>query len=159
MTRQRHGAPAAVLLAGLAAVLWFFAPAQLGGAASYTATVGTSMEPLFHKGDLAITKPASTYRVGDVVLYESPVFNRPVLHRILVIQHGHYFFKGDNNGFVDPGYVTRDRLPGNPTGDCLPETPGSRPGAGIDPAAVGADVAARGVRQPVQRDGGPDASS
>src|SRR3954470_7407575 len=112
MTTQRRRAPAAFLLAGLAAVLWFFAPAQLGGAASYTATVGTSMEPLFHKGDLAITKPASTYRVGDVVLYESPVFNRPVLHRILVIQQGHYFFKGDNNDFVDPGYVTRDRLRG-----------------------------------------------
>jgi signal peptidase I len=112
MTTQRRRAPAAFLLAGLAAVLWFFAPAQLGGAASYTATVGTSMEPLFHKGDLAITKPAASYRVGDVVLYESPVFNRPVLHRILVIQHGHYFFKGDNNDFVDPGYVTRDRLRG-----------------------------------------------
>src|SRR4051812_404099 len=112
MTTQRRRAPAAFLLAGLAAVLWFFAPAQLGGAASYTATVGTSMEPLFHKGDLAITKPAPSYRVGDVVLYESPVFNRPVLHRILVIQHGHYFFKGDNNDFVDPGYVTRDRLRG-----------------------------------------------
>jgi signal peptidase I len=112
MTTQRRRAPAAFLLAGLAAVLWFFAPAQLGGAASYTATVGTSMEPLFRNGDLAITKPAASYRVGDVVLYESPVFNRPVLHRILVIQHGHYFFKGDNNDFVDPGYVTRDRLRG-----------------------------------------------
>src|SRR4051812_864770 len=112
MTTQRRRAPAAFLLAGLAAVLWFFAPAQLGGAASYTATVGTSMEPLFHKGDLAITKPAPSYRVGDVVLYESPVFNRPVLHRILVIQDGHYFFKGDNNDFVDPGYVTRDELRG-----------------------------------------------
>ena len=112
MRTQRRRVPAAFVLAGLAALLWFFAPAQLGGAASYTATVGTSMEPLFHKGDLAITKPASSYRVGDVVLYESPVFNRPVLHRILVIQHGHYFFKGDNNDFVDPGYVTRDRLRG-----------------------------------------------
>jgi signal peptidase I len=112
VTTQRRRAPAVFLLAGLAAGLWFFAPAQLGGAASYTATVGTSMEPLFHKGDLAITKPASSYRVGDVVLYDSPVFNRPVLHRILVIQRGHYFFKGDNNDFVDPGYVTRDRLRG-----------------------------------------------
>jgi signal peptidase I len=112
MRTQRRRVPAAFLLAGLAVLVCFFAPAQLGGAASYTATVGTSMEPLFHKGDLAITKPASSYRVGDVVLYESPVFNRPVLHRILVIQRGHYFFKGDNNDFVDPGYVTRERLLG-----------------------------------------------
>jgi signal peptidase I len=112
MTTQRRRVPAAFVLAGLAVALWFFAPAQLGGRASYTATVGTSMEPLFHKGDLAITKPSSSYRVGDVVLYESPVFDRPVLHRILVVQHGHYFFKGDNNDFVDPGYVTRDRLQG-----------------------------------------------
>src|SRR3954462_15328221 len=112
MTTQRRRAPAAFLLAGLAAGLWVFAPAQLGGAASDTATGGTSIEALFHKGDLAITKPAASYRVGDVVLYESPVLDRPVLHRILVIQHGHYFFKGDNNDFVDPGYVTRDRLRG-----------------------------------------------
>jgi signal peptidase I len=64
------------------------------------------MEPLFHKGDLAIVRRAAAYKVGDIVLYESPTIHRPVLHRIIVIQNDHYFFKGDHNDFVDPGYAT-----------------------------------------------------
>jgi signal peptidase I len=102
-----------LLAAGVVvAVLVWLAPPQLGGSTIYSATVGTSMEPLFHKGDLALVRPASSYHVGDIVLYESPILHRPVLHRILVIQHGLYYFKGDNNSFVDPGYVTRDELLG-----------------------------------------------
>src|SRR5262245_27590340 len=79
---------------------------------SYTETVGNSMAPRFHAGDLAITRRASSYRVGDVVLYRSAVLRRPVLHRIVAIRHGRYFFRGDHNDFVDPGYVTRDGLMG-----------------------------------------------
>lgn len=102
-----------VALAACIALAWlFFAPQQLGGSTAFTTTVGNSMEPLFHKGDLALTRPASTYRVGDIVLYMSPVFHRPVLHRIIVIQDGHYFFKGDHNTFVDPGYATQHDLLG-----------------------------------------------
>ena len=70
------------------------------------------MEPLFHKGDLAIIRRAQSYKVGDIVLYQSPVLHRPVLHRILVIQNDHYFFKGDNNDFVDPGYAKTGDLLG-----------------------------------------------
>ena len=113
MPLQRPRVLAGFVLAGtLAFLLVLFAPSQIGGSSTYTTTEGISMEPLFHKGDLAISRPASSYRVGDIVLYESPVFHRPVLHRILVIQHGRYFFKGDNNDFVDPGWVTRDQLRG-----------------------------------------------
>src|SRR5262245_12527421 len=79
---------------------------------SYTETVGRSMAPRFHAGDLAVTRRASAYGVGDVVLYRSAVLRRPVLHRIVAIRHGRYFFKGDHNDFVDPGYVTRDGLVG-----------------------------------------------
>lgn len=99
-------------LAGFVALWLFFAPTQLGGSATYSTTSGISMEPLLHKGDLAIVRAQRSYRVGEVVLYRSPVLHRPVLHRIIVIQDGHYFFKGDNNGFVDPGYVTRGELIG-----------------------------------------------
>jgi signal peptidase I len=109
--RERH-AVLVFILGALALSLFLLAPAQLGGSTIYTSTVGDSMEPLFHKGDLALLRPASTYAVGDVVLYESPVLHRPVLHRILVIQNGHYFFKGDHNDFVDPGYATRSELLG-----------------------------------------------
>ncbi len=100
------------LLLDLAAAWFFLAPPQLGGSTLYSATVGTSMEPLFHAGDLAVVRRAPSYKVGQVVLYESPVFHRAVLHRIIVAQHGHYFFKGDNNDFVDAGYATRGDLLG-----------------------------------------------
>jgi signal peptidase I len=109
--RERH-VVLVVLIGALALSCFLLAPAQLGGSTTYTSTVGDSMEPMFHKGDLALIRPASTYAVGDVVLYESPVLHRPVLHRILVIQNGHYFFKGDHNDFVDPGYATRGELLG-----------------------------------------------
>ena len=109
--RERHGV-LVFILGALALSLFLLAPAQLGGSTTYTSTVGDSMEPMFHKGDLALIRPVSTYKVGDVVLYESPVLHRPVLHRIIVIQNGHYFFKGDHNDFVDPGYATRNELLG-----------------------------------------------
>lgn len=70
------------------------------------------MAPRFHAGDLAVVRRAGSYEVGQVVLYESPVFHRPVLHRILAIRGGHYFFRGDNNDFVDAGYATRGDLLG-----------------------------------------------
>jgi signal peptidase I len=104
---------AGIIGAALFAGLWLvFAPSQLGGSATYSITEGVSMEPLLHKDNLALVRPQSTYKVGDVVLYQSPTLHRPVLHRIIVIQNGHYFFKGDNNGFVDPGYATRSELTG-----------------------------------------------
>jgi signal peptidase I len=95
------------------AVAWYAtAPSALGGSTEYSITSGVSMAPRFHSGDLAIVRTRSAYRVGDVVLYRSPVIHRPVLHRIIKIQDGRYFFKGDNNNFVDPGYATRSELVG-----------------------------------------------
>ena len=90
----------------------FFAPVKLGGSVTYSITDGISMQPLLYKNDLALIQPATNYQVGDIVLYESQVLHRPVLHRIYLIQDGNYFFKGDNNGFVDPGYATRSELVG-----------------------------------------------
>ena len=113
MNRSRRGPAFSGLVAlALAAGWFFFAPPQLGGSTLYSATVGTSMEPLFHAGDLAVVRRADSYKVGQIVLYDSPVFHRAVLHRIIVIQHGHYYFKGDNNDFVDAGYASRDDLLG-----------------------------------------------
>jgi signal peptidase I len=103
-----------LIVGGLIVVgLWtLFAPAKLGGSTTYSITSGVSMEPLLHKNDLAIVRVQSSYHVGDIVLYQSPVLHKPVLHRIILIQNGNYFFRGDNNGFVDPGYATRSELVG-----------------------------------------------
>lgn len=105
----------AVCVVGLAFFIGFwviFAPVKLGGSVTYSITDGISMRPLLVKNDLAVVRIESDYKVGEVVLYESQVLHRPVLHRIYLIQNGNYFFKGDNNNFVDPGYATRSELLG-----------------------------------------------
>jgi len=100
---------AAVIIVGL----WInFSPTKLGGSTTYAITDGISMQPLLHAGDLAVIRVQPSYRVGEVVLYQSQVLHKPVLHRIILIQNGNYFFKGDHNGFVDPGYATRSELIG-----------------------------------------------
>ena len=108
-TRTTGGVAA---LALFLAALFFFAPVQVGGSTSYVVTEGVSMLPSLHGGDLAVVRSHSSYRVGDAVLYNSPVLHRPVLHRIVAIRDGRYFFKGDNNGFVDPGSVAQGALVG-----------------------------------------------
>jgi signal peptidase I len=103
----------AAIGAAMVAGLWvFFAPTNLGGSTTYSVTSGISMQPMLYKNDLALVRAESSYHVGDVVLYQNQVLHRPVLHRIILIQNGNYFFKGDNNNFVDPGYATRTELTG-----------------------------------------------
>jgi signal peptidase I len=93
---------------------WFFlAPTQLGGSDSYVQSYGTSMEPHFHAGDLVVVRAASSYRVGDIVAYHNgSLGNHVVLHRIIRVAGGHYFFKGDNNHFVDSYQPNRSQLVG-----------------------------------------------
>src|ERR1700735_3978116 len=101
-----------VAAAVLFGVWTFFAPTKLGGTTTYSVTDGISMNPLLYKGDFAVVRAQSSYHVGEVVLYQNQVLHKPVLHRIFKIQNGNYFFKGDNNDFVDPGYATRSELVG-----------------------------------------------
>lgn len=90
-------------------VLW---PQRWGGTMTYDITHGTSMQPTFHTGDLAVLRTSSAYRVGDVAAYRSPSLHTTVMHRITAVDHGRYSFKGDNNGFTDPDTVTRAQLLG-----------------------------------------------
>lgn len=94
---------------------WFFlAPTQLGGSTAYVQTYGTSMEPSYRAGDLAIVRAAGSYHVGEIVAYRNAQLgNKIVLHRIIRIADGHYYFKGDNNNFVDSYQPTRSGLVGH----------------------------------------------
>jgi signal peptidase I len=115
MTRpHRNGILFAALIAGAAlAVAWLtFAPTQLGGSGSYVITHGVSMAPRIQSGDLAIVKPADTYRVGDIAAYHSSALKAVVLHRIVDIDDGQYTFKGDNNSWLDVAPATRGELIG-----------------------------------------------
>ena len=91
---------------------WFFAPTKIGGTTRYVVTKGTSMEPLFHSGDLAIVRPTGQYKVGDIVAYWSTLLHTVALHRIIAIHGDRYTFKGDNNHFIDPTHPTRSLLLG-----------------------------------------------
>jgi signal peptidase I len=88
------------------------APSALGGSAVYVTTHGISMQPRFHTGDLAVLRPASDYRVGNVVAYDSKVMHTVVMHRIVAINDGRYTFKGDNNSWLDPEQPNRSQLLG-----------------------------------------------
>lgn len=105
MTTSRAARAVATITVVTAAVAigWFaLAPGWLGGPTTYVVTKGTSMEPRFRAGDLAIVRRASTYRVGQIVAYRSSTLDALVLHRVVGRDGSRYVLKGDNNDFVDP---------------------------------------------------------
>lgn len=113
LTAQQLTALSRVLALGLLAFIWIqFAPHQLGGRSDYVVTNGVSMEPRFHTGDLAVVRAQPSYHVGEIVAYHSVMFHTTVLHRIVKIRDGEYYFKGDNNSFVDPVPVPKSELIG-----------------------------------------------
>jgi signal peptidase I len=101
-----------VALSALAVAWTFFAPRQAGGGTSYAIIVGSSMEPGLHRGDLAIVRERSTYRVGDVVLYDSRDLGTKVLHRIVRVEGNRFVLQGDNNDFLDPEKPTQAQIVG-----------------------------------------------
>ncbi len=108
--RSRLASVAFVIL--VAAAWLYLAPTQIGGATTYLTTSGTSMEPRFHAGDLALIRPADRYSVGEVVAYRSTLLHTIVLHRIIARDGDRYVFKGDHNNFVDPTQPRRSELVG-----------------------------------------------
>ncbi|MCE4611342.1 MAG: signal peptidase I [Desulfurococcales archaeon] len=76
--------------------------------AGFAVVEGTSMEPLFHTGDLVALwkKPPQDIEVGDIVVFRSG--SKHVIHRVVykyVGPNGEYCFvtKGDNNVLPDLG--------------------------------------------------------
>lgn len=105
-------ASTSAVVALVLATVWLFWPSGLGGATTYVTTQGTSMEPRFHTGDLAVLTPASSYGVGDVVAYRSEALHTIVMHRIVSMDGDRFVTKGDNNGWVDRDHPTRDEILG-----------------------------------------------
>ncbi|MGB9631438.1 MAG: signal peptidase I [Candidatus Methanodesulfokora sp.] len=67
-----------------------------------------SMEPTLEPGDLILVQkvdPASL-KVGDIIVFEVPWSNTPIVHRVIAIDNGKIFTKGDNNLYPDPSYRT-----------------------------------------------------
>jgi len=97
----------------VALVLGLIVAWAVGTQVSLLTTRGGSMSPIFRPGDLAVTREADTYRVGDIVAYKSEPNGSIVLHRIVEINDGRYSFKGDANSFIDPDRPTSDKLIGS----------------------------------------------
>lgn len=70
-----------------------FANLRTGREMTITVT-GVSMEPTMREGDSVTVRRADTYDVGDVLvfLYKGEL----LVHRLLKIENGKYFCKGDN---------------------------------------------------------------
>jgi signal peptidase I len=111
-TRLRSRFITVAFIVFVAVSCWYFVPTTIGGSTRYVVTNGVSMEPRFHSGDLAIVRPADTYKVGEIVAYHSTLLHVTVLHRIIGRRGDRYVFKGDNNNFIDPVYPTRAELLG-----------------------------------------------
>ena len=116
---RRHGASSrsalslsAILPILLLAAAWvFFAPAQVGGQASFVIVNGNSMEPGYHRGDLVIVRTAESYHVGDIVAYRDPDIG-PVIHRIVEEKDDRFVLQGDNNSWLDSYLPTQSEIIG-----------------------------------------------
>jgi signal peptidase I len=74
-------------VAALAALAWLLWPVPLGGLATVTIVSGSSMEPTYHTGDLALVRRTGDIAAGDVIVYRVPAGEpgegRHVIHRVI----------------------------------------------------------------------------
>lgn len=101
-----------IMIVSLAVIWMAFAPTKMGGQALYVMINGNSMEPGFHRDDLAIVKAASIYSVGDIVTYRDAEMGAYVIHRIIDVEQDRYVLKGDNNSWIDAYYPTQNEIVG-----------------------------------------------
>lgn len=78
-----------------------FAPPQLGGQATMVIVEGSSMEPVYHQGDLIIVRSADYYQIGDIVAYRHLQMGKYVIHRIISEDLNRFILQGDNNTWTD----------------------------------------------------------
>lgn len=71
-----------------------------GGAPRVTVSHGTSMQPYFFAGDVAVMVPTSTCVPGTINAYRAD--GEVYLHRTIAVEGGRCVFKGDNNSWTDP---------------------------------------------------------
>jgi signal peptidase I len=101
------------------AVFWFVAlrPQALGGPAGYALVQGTSMNPLYHTGDIVIVHRQAHYRVGEIVAYIVPKgtagAGAQVIHRLVGGDEDKGFIvQGDNRTAPDVWHPRRKQIVG-----------------------------------------------
>jgi len=60
------------------------------------------MEPEIQSGDVLLAIGPNDLRVGDIVVYQLPHVDIPIVHRIIKIKDNEYYLtQGDNNNIDD----------------------------------------------------------
>lgn len=108
---RRVLAPAVLLVAAAMGIALFVALRT--GSVSYVTTHGVSMQPRFHRGDLAILRQEPGYHPGEVIAYRSHLLHTVVMHRIVGERDGAFVMKGDNNPWLDADKPTRADVVGS----------------------------------------------
>ncbi len=120
--------PKSKLLRGLSSALglliilstaWLLWPASLGGRAQFIIVQGTSMEPMYHNGDLLYARKSGNYAPDDVAVYTIPEGDSGagalVVHRIVSEDAaGRYRFKGDNRESLDDAQPSQSDIVAKP---------------------------------------------
>lgn len=86
-----------ILNLGLAFIIYASLGYALSTPVPLTAVVSDSMEPNLYKGDMLLVYGTPQIEVGDVIVYQNPKTNLPIVHRVLEIQDNKFITKGDNN--------------------------------------------------------------
>lgn len=61
--------------------------------------VSCSMYPFYDRGDMLLVAGDKTPQEGEVIVYDAPAFNYPIIHRVIKVNDdGTYQTRGDNNG-------------------------------------------------------------
>jgi signal peptidase len=142
--RWRSWAVNAVWLAGLVALAVAVWPTTLGGRFNVTIVSGTSMEPTYHTGDLALVRRTGDIAVGDVIVYAVPAGQpgegRHVVHRVVGGDAASgWITRGDNRDTPDIWRPRADDIVGTVRG-LIPQG-GSWLMKVLSPIGLGAGVA------------------
>jgi signal peptidase I len=105
---KRTWSVVSLLLVLASCVFWamFLRPQSLGGPAGYVLVSGTSMNPLYHTGDMILVERHKNYEKGDIIAYRVPkgdvAAGAQVIHRIIGgdAKHG-FVVQGDNRTAPD----------------------------------------------------------
>ena len=105
-----------VMVVLIAAVVFMIWPVPYGGRVTIARVVGTSMQPMYHTGDVVMAvKPLGDYHVGDVVVYVAKVGNTSgyIVHKIVGQNaNGTFVLKGVNKKDKDPWDVPAANIRG-----------------------------------------------
>ncbi|MEM7823818.1 MAG: signal peptidase I [Candidatus Aenigmatarchaeota archaeon] len=75
------------------------------------AVMSDSMVPTLLRGDMVIVYKGNV-SIGDIIVFDAPGYNYPIIHRVYNITDGMIRTKGDHNPVVDPWEIDLNAIHG-----------------------------------------------